>query len=602
MHRVFPKAMPRTQQSKLQERSIKGWPGGWNAVQSDTSMDTRFLKTARNVVRQANGDMKVRYGSQWLAEGTSSGTEIVDCMYFTGRIVCVDNAGEVFTVEEDGTVEVIWNEAIANALVGTPSGWGSDYTTVDFVPFRTELVIHNGEDKPITVDSAFDVTYLQDAATGSNVNTPIGKYGCVVGNYHCVAGIEGAETTVYISASGTAGTFPGDPDPNDAISIDVGAYAPEGGEIFGIAGFRSYLLVFFETQTLPVLLGAYNEDGDHVPSFPDVLPQFGLVGHRCVSSLPSDIQFFDLNGLANASRNLLSGLFDTSHLSAFVEPAYRKSIGALTTVQRREQCFSVWDKLNKSTILFTPTGQAFVYTFNEEKNLRYNAMTEFETVLWKSACVSALGRVFVTKGMRIYQIGNGVFEGENFARELILDRDSTWANGAAFAEDDYVYDSVTEEVYVCQQAHTASAGPTTFAQDRTSYPTYWELFEGNAIDFEMELPWLTSQERMRVKQLRYTSVETDGKAEFLLELFVDKLIGEDEALSPIISLNLIGEDAPGYYDDAGPYGGGRPSYGRGLYKTPTKFLRLKARLSGSATEELSFIAITFLYVLGRYKR
>jgi len=104
-------------------------------------------------------------------------------------------------------------------------------------------------DKPVSISVALATTYLQDLATGSNTNVPIGKYGCTVGNYHVVAGIPAAPTVAYIASKATAGTFPGDPAPNDAISFDVGAYAPAGAtEIRGVAGFRQFLIVFFLTQ------------------------------------------------------------------------------------------------------------------------------------------------------------------------------------------------------------------------------------------------------------------------------------------------------------------------------------------------------------------
>jgi hypothetical protein len=70
-----------------------------------------------------------------------------------------------------------------------PHGWSNGLDTADFVPYKNELIIHNGIDKPITINRDLEVKYLQDLASGSNVNVPIGRYGCVVSNYHCVAGI-----------------------------------------------------------------------------------------------------------------------------------------------------------------------------------------------------------------------------------------------------------------------------------------------------------------------------------------------------------------------------------------------------------------------------
>jgi hypothetical protein len=97
-------------------------------------------------------------------------------------------------------------------------------------------------------------------------------------------------TEIIISAKGTSGVFPGDPAPNDAISIDVGAYAPEGAaSIRGIAGFRTYLLVFLQNITLQIKLGQYDDTGIHTPQFPDTLPQFGLLGNRCIVTVENDL-------------------------------------------------------------------------------------------------------------------------------------------------------------------------------------------------------------------------------------------------------------------------------------------------------------------------
>src|SRR5262249_39202989 len=158
---------------------------------------------------------RIRFGTKWFANvaGTITGN-IVDMEYFNDRLIVVSSTGQIATVTNAGVVAKIWDTAIAAALPGAPAGWSAT-TQVDFVPWKDQFIIHNGVDKPIIISSAFAVTYLQDLATGSNVNTPIGKYGCIAANYHCVAGISGALTTVYISARGTSGTFPGDPAPND---------------------------------------------------------------------------------------------------------------------------------------------------------------------------------------------------------------------------------------------------------------------------------------------------------------------------------------------------------------------------------------------------
>jgi hypothetical protein len=128
--------------------------------------------------------------------------------YFSARIVIVFTNGDIWIVDgAGGNKEVIWNQDIAAALPvpdgePPPIGWSGGLTTIDFVSYKNELIIHNGIDKPITISRDFVVTYLQDLASGNNINVPIGKFGCVVSNYHCVAGIDAQPTLIYISTSG----------------------------------------------------------------------------------------------------------------------------------------------------------------------------------------------------------------------------------------------------------------------------------------------------------------------------------------------------------------------------------------------------------------
>ena len=234
---VFPASLKVSRQNKLENITLRGFGGGWNAVETDLQMESTYLVTVRNFRRTPGGTQKIRYGSKWLADlaqsdpaigttpaYTAQGGRILDQIYFSASIINVLSTGVVVAIYGDGSKEVLWNATIAAALPGAPAGWSSGLETISFVPYKNELIIHNGVDKPITISRDLVVTYLQDLGTGSNVNVPIGKYGCVVSNYHCIAGVSvdpstgdplPSPTFVYVSAVGTAGTFPGDPAPND---------------------------------------------------------------------------------------------------------------------------------------------------------------------------------------------------------------------------------------------------------------------------------------------------------------------------------------------------------------------------------------------------
>lgn len=606
---VFPAKFKSPKSNKLENITLRGFGGGWNAVETDLQMESSYLVTVRNWRRTPGGTQKLRYGSRWFADlsDIASG-RIVDMEYFAESIICVLSTGVIVAVNGAGAKTVIWNSAIAALLPGTPAGWSGGLDSIDFVPYKNQLIIHNGVNKPITISRLLAVTYLQDLATGSNANTPIGKYGCVVSNYHCVAGIASLPTTIYISSVGTAGTFVGDPAPNDSITVDVGAFAPQGAiDIRGIAGFRSNLLVFFQDQTVIVRLGQYNTATPpvHVPFFPDTMPTFGLLGHRCIAPVENDLLFAGLAGMTSARRNLLSvsGTLESQMLSERIEPPYREEIGVLTDTQQLKSCFMVFDPLAHDALLFTPDGTIFVYSFNTK--LKYSAWSEYGNLDVQCACKSFLGRVFYADTLRIYQHGNKVYTGEQYYADRIDDRDANWANSTTYTIGQLIRDPSTNQTFRVILGHVSSPGPATFATDRASPLPRWELYEGIPLTFNMELPWLDSKDPMRVKFLRFISIATKGNAEFTVKAYVDNLfedVNGNIIYPPALSIDFIGNETTGYGFDPGPYGGGRRSNDPRLMKFPVKFKTLKLVIDGMRGGNLEVVNISFLFSRGKYKR
>jgi hypothetical protein len=791
----------RTAKSRLKSLTLKGFGGGLNAVDDEYSMAPRFAVTLKNFRRAPSGGQQLRYGSSWFADVAASlpaGGTILDKIYFNGRLIVVATSGNIVTVSDSGVVTTIWSTAIAALLPGAPSAWGSAFTTVNFVPFKDTLIIHNGKDKPLSISSVFKVTYLQDLATGSNVNVPIGKYGCVASNYHCVGGIPGSPTTIYITAVGTSGTFPGDPVPNDAISIDVGAYAPQGAvSIRGMIGFRSYLIIFFQGQTILVTLGVYNASGIHSPTFPDTLPKFGLLGHRCMTFIEQELIFAGLDGFSDAKRNLFSGLINSQHVSDRIEPLYRSIIGNLTDLQQLEQCFMVYDSLWHDTILFNPNGRCLVHTGST--GLHYDAWSEFNfPTNWSCACQSFLGRVFYSTGTKIFQHGNAVFANENYHADRMNDRDKNWARSTVFTAGQLVRSMVTNvalqsdtfnvapwtitaatvlwapntidplnsnnawllkedttigsqhkldqlvtvvagvtytrsiylknnagktyvslraysnpttatgvtvrfnlvtgefdlptvagtatqsynaiqmlngwwrvshtinmnnaetgvylrlsllqgdgssdasiydgdgttgvvifgnqleasqsmgayvptttaavtgdgaKSYTCSVSHTS--GTTSMADDIAANPSWWAIYNGISIPFEMELPWMSGREPMKIKQLRFVAATAIGVARFTVEVYVDGLYKDDNGnimYNPALMVEFVGNSMRGFGYDDGPYGGGRVADDPRLWGFPVKFKILKVKVFGTSTKTLQVNDFSFLYSEGQYKR
>lgn len=595
--RLFQNRGGQRRAQKLQETTFTNFGGGLNTLDEDLGMSLRYQVELQNFRRLPNGAQTVRWGNRRFADvaGVVNGN-IVDSFYFGTRLIHVTDAGEIATVSDNGSASVIWNAAIAALLPGSPDGW-SPLTAVDFVPFRDTVVIHNGVDKPVRVKNTYLVEYDQDDATGSNVNYPIGKYGCTVGNYHVVAGIPASPTEVYISSKGTSGVFIGDTD-SDAISIDVGAYAPEGGdEIVGVAGFRSQLLVFFPRHTLVVTLGIYNDAGVHTPEFPDSLPSFGLLSHRCIMPILGDIMFADVDGLNSAKRNLFSGLVEPAQLSAEVSPTYRKVMGSLPVADQRTKTFAVYDQLHGDAIVFAPGGKAFCYSFSQR--LRYASWSTYTHRDIVSACVSTKGRVFYTKGTKVYQMGNLEYQ-EAYYGDEVDDYDVVWSTDTSLSIGARVL--TTDGVFEVVVAHTT--GPTTFEDDYANNPQWWTPYLGYKIPIVFEMPWFSGEQPATVKNLRFLSIAARGSAHFTAALYVDDLYKNaygEVIHDPELVMEVVGNDYRGAGFNVNS-GGARKTGGPKLYKFPAKFKKCKPRFYGEVNEPLTIVAITFLFARGKFKR
>ena len=352
--------------TKLQNATISNFTGGWNAVDDDVNLSTRFSVISENMRRGTNDNQVARFGTDYFADVSSvvSG-DLLNIAYYKGRLISVTDEGEVASVNGNGTPTAIWNTTIAAFLPGAPSGWTNPIVRANFVPHKTELIIHNGLDKPLQVDENYAVTYLQDPATGSNANVPIGKFATVVGNYHVVAGIVNNPTLVYIASVGTSGVFPGDPIPNDSISFDVGAYSPsQSDEIRGIHTYRNQLIIFFTEAAILFQLGEYDESSVHTPISSDEVPAFGLLGQRAAVSMINDLIFMDISGVNSAKRNLFAGLIDTKRVSDLIAPAYQGNWTDHTSNEQQDETFALYNKLDNEVMLFDTAGsKTFTLTF-----------------------------------------------------------------------------------------------------------------------------------------------------------------------------------------------------------------------------------------------
>lgn len=590
---------------KIKDITIREFGGGWNVIDNDISLSTKYAKVLQNFYRGADNSQNLRYGTKFKDDIKDLVTgNIVDSRYFMGTNILVTSTGQIARTDNEGNRAAIFNSTIAALLPGAPAGWGSSFTQITFVPFGSNLIIHNGVDKPLNIDKDLVVTYLQDLGTGSNTNTPIGKYGCAVSDYHVIAGISGFPTTIYISSKATAGVFPGDVAPNDSISLNVGAKASQEADIIiGVAGYRSFLLIFFTSITLIMKLGTYDADGNHVPEYLDSMPQTGVLGQRVISEIENDILFGDSIGVSTGKRNLFVSTVENERISALIAPEYQKAMGTITDVQRKEKVFAVYNKLNKQYILHEPTnGRTFVFTLDAQ--LRVKAWSEFIDWTWTCGHVSQLGRTFFCRDTRIYQYGNLAFD-EEYTADYLEDRTSNWANGVHYAVGDHIRDTVSDLSYITLVDHVSNIAGT-FAANRTDDVNLWAVYEGNAINFVWEMPWVDAGQRQRTKKITHISADTKGTAHFNVNIYVDFLYkdGDDAVIyDPALTLPFVAGDIRGWGGSPEqPFGGGRKAGDARLWRFPVKFKTAKLIINGSTRSKLRIVSITILYSVGSFKR
>ena len=291
----------------LLDATIRDFSGGWNVVDNDLNLSTKYSKILRNMQRNIDGSNAVRYGTKLFAETSSILDKIIGCEYYNANIICVGQNGKIVRVDGTGSAYEIWSDDWAEILPGNPSGWGTALDFVSFTIFAGSLIIANGVNKPLIIDTTMVCKYLNDPATGSNINTPIGRYVLAHGRYTIMAGDPTDSDLLHISSTDTSGVWVNDPGPNDAITLSLGSRVPSGDNIIkGLGSFRDKILVFFEDSVLPGTLGIFSES-DHLPTFDDAIESHGAISHRTVQTVGEDVLFCDQVGVSSINRALFTG-------------------------------------------------------------------------------------------------------------------------------------------------------------------------------------------------------------------------------------------------------------------------------------------------------
>lgn len=239
----------------------------------------------------------------------------------------------------------------------------------------------------------------------------------------------------------------------------------------------------------------------------------------------------------------------------------------------------------------------YIFTYNQK--LKIKAWHKMTGTNFACGCRSSTGRIYFAKGLKGYVLGT---LDEPIYRDFVGDYDTfSWANSTGYSTGERVRDGAS--VYTCLIAHT-SAATGTFSDARTANDTLWELYTGNPISFDWELPWADFDKRMHTKAVRHVHVDSTGTSEYTLQLFGDNIykrsaIGE---YTPLRELNFVGGDAGGFGTPSPYYGGGRVTRDQYLWMIPLYAKLLKLRFVGQTTEPLRFVAVSIVYHEGSLQR
>lgn len=590
----------------LKEATSRDFKGGLDVADSELNLTSRFARELNNMVIGIDGSLQIRQGCRLFADiAPLTSSYIMNYRYFSGKIVVVDHAGQLFTVDGQGSVTRIWDADIAAAKRPGLTKWGS----AEFVTFEEvsgNLIIGSGVDKPLNVTSAFVVDYLADLGTGSNINVPVSAVLAKFARHTVWAN----GSIITVSERDAAGTYPGDPGVVYAGTFDLATYVTVGDPtIIGMIPFKNFLMVMFRECVVPVQFTEIAAT-DTVPAAlqinvsPDsVITNYGTVAPRTLQDIGEYALSLDIVGVADFSLATFTKILSPDRPSRLVDPLLQKAINPLNTTLLHDHTFAIYDrKLSTYMLMIPDRGFEFNkltsgFGYHYIDSLKIEAWNRYSGWNWQCATRSSEGRVFFSRGFdtQIFVIGDQI--NDPIYADFVGEQE-TFSDGTIF---------------------TDGTGWTPIADANSS---------GLPIQFAWELPWTDLRHQSLTKTLRYAILSTEGSATFTVKAFIDdrylsKNLGEtfsdgtlftddtgwipfvDPPYIPALTWNLVGRDQGGYGVEAygsDPYGGGNNAASRKLTLTPTKFTTLKLRFEGESMKPLKFAAITLLYQVGTVRR
>src|SRR3990167_9287586 len=142
------KRIPRNE--GLKDFTVRDFSGGWNRVDSELNLSSKFARVSRNMQRGIDGSKEIRPGTRLFADVVDHIGDIINMEYFNGAIIVVGSNGKLVRVDAVGNVFMIWDDAWAARLSGAPAGWSAT-TFATFCEFQGKLLVCTGVNKPLRV-------------------------------------------------------------------------------------------------------------------------------------------------------------------------------------------------------------------------------------------------------------------------------------------------------------------------------------------------------------------------------------------------------------------------------------------------------------------
>lgn len=704
--------MPRIQKtqssrgSSLKQSVLREFDGGWNVIDNDLSLNPEYAVQLDNLFRKKDGSLALRHGTTQFTDLSDvvTGTTIINTEYYYTSIITVLADGRLTKTDGTGTNTVIWDNDIANVLAddgtwansigytvgdvikdgdddsywkclvthtsagagtfaadrtATPAnweeaaeGWNSTVEFASFAQFKGQLIVCNGEDKPLLVDLQDGATnecqYLVDIPSGSNANVPICKYITAGSEFVLMIGDPSDPATVYISNQGSSGTWLNDSAPNNAVNVNLSTVVPGNNPVAnGISFFRDTIVVGFDTAMVLGTLGTFDGSGNHTPSFAETIEAHGSLSHRTMINLGDDMLFLDNVGVPSLARTLLTETIRPDRPSELIDPAIQTNLRQLATGTLNNNTFAVHDLYERLYMVFVPNHDSKSYSLQDDPFIigaTDSANTGYTVVVQLDAHgVEEGDTITFASATGFNSIQAGTLNTSHTVLNVINDDEFTISVTDAVIDpaDDYAGggSSVT---MTSTQTRTTGYIFHNKVRTRNTRKNVWSRFTGwnwccgcrsalgdlffgkvnslkiyrygseqdkvnqdfvddsaTDIDFAWELPWAAFGERMRVKHLKYLGFDTRGTARFNVETYVDELHKTHLGVpTPNNSADFVGGSASGFGTGTQSFGGGRSTKNARLYGWTAKGKLVKLRISGSTDKPLRFIAVIVGYLLG----